>query len=47
MGELILMRNAVLDLGLDVKPSRFCFVFMETILHRLSSDKSKCTTALA
>jgi hypothetical protein len=47
MGELVLIRNAILDLGFGVKPGRFCFGFLETILCRVSSDKSKCITAVA
>jgi len=31
MGELILTRNDISDLGLGVKPGRFCFRFPETI----------------
>jgi hypothetical protein len=47
MGDLILMRNAISDLGLGVKPGRFCFGFLQTILCRMSSDIAKCMTAVA
>jgi len=41
MGELILTRNAILDLGLGVKPGGFCLRFLETLLCGVSLDKSK------
>jgi hypothetical protein len=45
MGELVLTRNAISDLGLDVKPGRFCFGFLETTLYIVCSAKSECVTA--